>query len=433
VKEFSQITRTRLLLYPVDPNKEVFDMKKRYLSMAMASAMFITLTLCLSHTALAASFDCDKATTKVEKMICVNAALSGLDEELAEIYQNAMKNEIQAESIKFAQKAWLKERNRCEEISCLKSAYQARIVALKQPVSVLAPNQSTNSPPPGKKDETCLEPKIDWRNYQWILITGNGKTACEEMLAYLKSRPKDQPPPVCPEDRLPPNGNWTRPEWREVSTEQKEKFIADVPKKKQESYESYFPHNNIAMVMNNKVLNIAYTDISGDSIPEHLLALIDKGWLECCRTSPYCASQDSLSKGYIWLQGSLSYDLLPLNDEGTEIDWQHRAIGQLGLVAGSGELIHYKKRPYWLTTISWDQHSEDNFKKNGHNPNDANWNTFQLAPLIYRNDEKINTYKTLTSARFANSIEIAKDQFATCDFGYFHRDLLKQHPPTTRR
>lgn len=410
-------------------------MRKRYVSMAKAGALIVILALCTAIKAQAASFDCDKAATKVEKMICGDAELSTLDEELADIYKNVMKDGTKKETTKSAQKVWLKDRNRCEEIPCLKSAYQGRMAALKQPEhSASTPVQSPASDPPAKNDESCLEPKIDWRNYQWILITGNGKTACEEMLAYLKSRPKDQPPPVCAEDRLPPNGNWTRPDWQEVSPEPRERFIASAPMKKPLPNDSYLSSNDIATVMNNSVLKIAYTDISGDGIPENLLAIISKGWVERCRTSPYCASQeDDLWKGYMSLMGALSYDILPLNEDGTEIDWQHRAIGQLGLVAGSGELIHYKKRPYWLTTIHWSQYGQDNFKKLGVNSNNARWHTFQLAPLVYRNDEKTNTYRMVASAQFANTIEIAEDQFATCDFGYFHRENLKQHPPTSRR
>jgi uncharacterized protein len=41
----------------------------------------------------AASFDCGKATSEVEKLICGNEELSRLDDSLSEAYQEALKTE----------------------------------------------------------------------------------------------------------------------------------------------------------------------------------------------------------------------------------------------------------------------------------------------------------------------------------------------------
>lgn len=80
--------------------------------------------------ALAASFDCAKAATNSEKLICSESDLSKLDEDLNSAYKAALQNHPQAESIKQKQKQWIKERNACSDISCLKSQYTARIAQL---------------------------------------------------------------------------------------------------------------------------------------------------------------------------------------------------------------------------------------------------------------------------------------------------------------
>ncbi len=78
----------------------------------------------------AASFDCAKATSKVEHMICDDPEISKLDEELARSYKVALQDQSRAELIKLAQKQWMKERNTCRDMDCLSAAYQARIQEL---------------------------------------------------------------------------------------------------------------------------------------------------------------------------------------------------------------------------------------------------------------------------------------------------------------
>lgn len=81
--------------------------------------------------AQAASFDCAKASTKVEKLICGDAALSKLDEELNTAYKTAVQDEKQTDTIKQAQKQWMKERNGCDDAGCVKRAYEVRLSSLK--------------------------------------------------------------------------------------------------------------------------------------------------------------------------------------------------------------------------------------------------------------------------------------------------------------
>ena len=81
----------------------------------------------------AASFDCRKASSSIERMICGDAELSQLDERLARSYQEARKSSA-SKDVASAQVAWLKNvRARCADVACLKTAYTARIQALATP------------------------------------------------------------------------------------------------------------------------------------------------------------------------------------------------------------------------------------------------------------------------------------------------------------
>ena len=97
-----------------------------------AHSMKILLLLLLSLTSLvhAASFDCAKAATDVERKICNNEKLSGLDAAMGEIYERELSRDSAAKQIRAAQKAWLDTRNRCNDIACLEAKYEQRIADL---------------------------------------------------------------------------------------------------------------------------------------------------------------------------------------------------------------------------------------------------------------------------------------------------------------
>lgn len=78
-------------------------------------------------TAQAASFDCARASTKIEKMICGDAELSRLDEDLGATYKSAMQSDKEVETIRQAQKRWMKSRNSCSDVTCLRDSYKTRM------------------------------------------------------------------------------------------------------------------------------------------------------------------------------------------------------------------------------------------------------------------------------------------------------------------
>ncbi|MGZ5050953.1 MAG: lysozyme inhibitor LprI family protein [Methylobacter sp.] len=108
--------------------------------------------LILVAPAQSASFDCVKATTKVENLICTSAELSNLDDDLNSTYKNALRDEKQADSIQQAQKQWMKERNRCSDAVCVKHVYELRIQALSSIAAHTLPDienpaKQTDQPP----------------------------------------------------------------------------------------------------------------------------------------------------------------------------------------------------------------------------------------------------------------------------------------------
>ncbi len=86
----------------------------------------VLLTSLLISFVNAASFDCQKASTDVEKLICSDTHLSVLDEDLAKAYKNALQRD--PDRVKTQQQRWLKyTRNDCTSLECLKDAYRLQI------------------------------------------------------------------------------------------------------------------------------------------------------------------------------------------------------------------------------------------------------------------------------------------------------------------
>jgi uncharacterized protein YecT (DUF1311 family) len=95
-------------------------------------AIATALLTCLPLAIFAASFDCRKAATETEKMICKEPALSALDEDLARVYQQALAKPTDKELVRHWQRQWLNLREACGSIDCMRVAYAAQISDLKE-------------------------------------------------------------------------------------------------------------------------------------------------------------------------------------------------------------------------------------------------------------------------------------------------------------
>ena len=99
----------------------------------MLARIFIATAFALLTThAQAVSFDCQKAKTFVEKAICQNQDLSDLDDELRVQYDTALTDNKNPALFKKQQMKWLKQRDTCQTIDCLKKSYKQRIAALNK-------------------------------------------------------------------------------------------------------------------------------------------------------------------------------------------------------------------------------------------------------------------------------------------------------------
>ena len=91
---------------------------------------FAALCFCWCVQAVAASFDCTKASGYAEKEVCSDPILSVLDEKLAENYEYMRAANIGEEArkgLRATQTKWLALRNKCADKSCLLKAYTKRL------------------------------------------------------------------------------------------------------------------------------------------------------------------------------------------------------------------------------------------------------------------------------------------------------------------
>lgn len=108
-------------------------MKKAVLKKSLISLIGCFGIVVCSGQLQAASFDCAKASTFLEKKICQNPTLSLLDEQLGTLYSEVRGVVVDKEALKKEQLAWLKQRrNACIDNICQASAYEFRIDELKR-------------------------------------------------------------------------------------------------------------------------------------------------------------------------------------------------------------------------------------------------------------------------------------------------------------
>lgn len=87
----------------------------------------------LAPAASAASFDCAKAASPIERLLCSDATLGHQDEQLGNAYAALLESASRAEiaSLRSAQRAWLTQRNACLQqarpAACVQRAQQARM------------------------------------------------------------------------------------------------------------------------------------------------------------------------------------------------------------------------------------------------------------------------------------------------------------------
>jgi len=105
----------------------------------MKRTAFVLSSFLLVALAHAASFDCHKAQTNIEKLVCDDQELSKLDDDLGVAYRKAKENSQSKSDITLDQHRWLRGLNNCRDRYCIKNSYEARLKALQSMTPAEAP------------------------------------------------------------------------------------------------------------------------------------------------------------------------------------------------------------------------------------------------------------------------------------------------------
>lgn len=110
----------------------------------MKLKLFSLFLLTLCFQAHSASFDCAKAKSQIEKAICADSALGGLDEKLGKVYSSLRSNltDVAKNKVRASQSSWLKSlptscsseaknKDTSKFIACLTNSYNSRISYLE--------------------------------------------------------------------------------------------------------------------------------------------------------------------------------------------------------------------------------------------------------------------------------------------------------------
>jgi uncharacterized protein/ankyrin repeat protein len=95
----------------------------------------IALVAVLPALGYGASFDCRKATTSAEKLVCSSNEARILDVQLYETYQRVLRLSANEDAIRKQQLRWLNEsRNTCKTVDCITGVYKSRISELTKEI-----------------------------------------------------------------------------------------------------------------------------------------------------------------------------------------------------------------------------------------------------------------------------------------------------------
>jgi len=161
--------------------------------------IYLCLPLLIGN-AHAASFDCAKAGTKVEHMICDNPEISKLDEKLSSAYKEMLRQDDlqpeEVEGIKKSQRNWLKGRNSCGDVECLTRYYDGWLYV----------NTGRFDP-----NSVAFKYRMD--------VVSELKNICGMMLDRMNEEFIHERP-ACPYDLLSSIPGVTFPEWKKLDMEE---------------------------------------------------------------------------------------------------------------------------------------------------------------------------------------------------------------------
>lgn len=116
--------------------------------MVASAALLSTTTFTLTEGYAAPAFDCNKARTPNEFMICDDSYLGDLDRKLTNLYVDLLSrvNRSAGDVIREDQKFWLRQRQSCiSDFRCTESAYKRRIAQIQKELQPFLNPPSNNN------------------------------------------------------------------------------------------------------------------------------------------------------------------------------------------------------------------------------------------------------------------------------------------------
>lgn len=118
------------------------------------------LIFSIVEPAAGASFDCAKASSRIDNAICASSELSELDSKLDLAYRSALAVSTDPPGVRQAQRDWLRTtRNQCGDEACLLTVYMQRVAALSRTSSAQTQSPHAASSEPGLSAPTTSEPQ----------------------------------------------------------------------------------------------------------------------------------------------------------------------------------------------------------------------------------------------------------------------------------
>lgn len=299
-------------------------------------AIAVGMLLLGSSGAQAASFDCAKAQSKVEKMICADAELSKLDEDMAHAWARYREKYFYEEHVRGTQKNWIAQRNRCTSTQCLLQAYQERIAFI---------NSGQTQP------VTLGELKGKLRKFDHCRISdgnctenGSGYTVCEAYLKHLNAMPADQARNGCRPWIDTSRKDFTEPSWEVLDPYQYTRWIFEIEKvlnrghaedgPRSKTYEQWQAHwlNEIKSKGYHPRLKRIRMKVD-DALGEESFVAYDAWGSTCDNDQPLEAAPHGF--------GESDYALLVMRGQPPDVAFTE-------VSPNHGDLVMFQNKPYWV-------------------------------------------------------------------------------------
>lgn len=133
----------------------------------------------------AASFNCSKASSKVEHIVCDNRNISKLDEELAQRFKGALQDHERAALVIQSQRQWLKNRNLCADVQCVTQAYTNRLADLSAVNSIRGISSSIPLPPEHTKACRKVAEHMNRNSLKELFINSSDKAPSDNEIQRI--------------------------------------------------------------------------------------------------------------------------------------------------------------------------------------------------------------------------------------------------------